>query len=46
MHSFEVHSNKSACRKVDVLVWNKSSSRHSNHSREETLLGNIVCCGA
>ena len=24
MHSFEVHSNESACRKVDVLSWNKS----------------------
>ena len=24
MHSFEVHSNESACRKVDVLDWNKS----------------------
>ena len=24
MHSFEVHSNESACRKVDVLGWNKS----------------------
>ena len=24
MHSFEVHSNEIACRKLDVLVWNKS----------------------
>ena len=24
MHSFEVHSNESSRRKVDVLVWNKS----------------------
>ena len=24
MHYFEVHSNESACRKMDVLVWNKS----------------------
>ena len=24
MHSFEVDSNESACRKVDVLGWNNS----------------------
>ena len=24
MHSFEVHSNESACRKKSVLGWNKS----------------------
>ena len=24
MHSFEVYSNESACRKVEVLGWNKS----------------------
>ena len=24
MHSLKVHSNESACRKVDVLGWNKS----------------------
>ena len=24
MHSFEVHSNESACRKSYVLGWNKS----------------------
>ena len=27
MHSFEVHSNESACRKVDVLGWKKSERR-------------------
>ena len=27
-HSFVVHSNESACRKVDVLGWNKSNNRH------------------
>ena len=27
MHSFEVHSNESACRKVDVLGWTKSMDR-------------------
>ena len=26
MHSFEVHSNESACRKVDVLGWTKSTT--------------------
>ena len=24
MHSFEVHSNESACRNLDVLGWTKS----------------------
>ena len=26
MHSFEVHSNESACRKISVLGWNKSNA--------------------
>ena len=26
MHSFEVHSNESACRKRPVLGWNKSTT--------------------
>ena len=38
MHSFEVHSNESACRKKAVLGWNKS--RHSQpYSQECDWLG-------
>ena len=43
MNSFEVRSNESACRKVDVLGWNKSNVGVTSKMYYFTLFVHYIC---